>query len=43
MLGKKVYNTATNGENRYSINVGGLPKGLYVLSVGSEMIKVVTE
>mgnify|MGYP000538053194 CR=1 FL=1 len=46
MLGKKVSTAAdavTNGENIYSINVGVLPKGLYILSVGSEMVKVMIE
>jgi len=43
MLGKKIYDTITNGENVYSINVGGLPKGLYIILVGDVMQKIVVE
>ena len=43
MLGKKVYNTITNGERLYSISIGHLPKGLYILSVGEEKVKLAVE
>ena len=43
MLGKKVYNAVTNGEILYNIPVGHLSKGLYILSVGGEKVKVVIE
>ena len=43
MLGKKVYNTITNGERLYSISIGHLPKGLYILSVGEVKVKIAIE
>ncbi|MDZ4757628.1 MAG: T9SS type A sorting domain-containing protein [Bacteroidota bacterium] len=43
MLGKKVFNTVTNGEKLYSINVEHLPKGLYIILVGNVSQKVVVE
>ncbi len=43
MLGKNVYNTSTNGETLYSMSIGNLPKGVYILSVGSEKIKIVKD
>jgi len=43
MLGKKVYNTYTNGEGLYSISIGHLAKGLYILCVGGEKIKLAVE
>jgi len=43
MLGRKVYNTITNGEVLYNISIGYLAKGLYILSVGEEKIKLRVE
>ena len=43
MLGKQVYSNTTNGEVLYSLSIGHLSKGLYLLSVGNEKIKLVIE
>ncbi|MDZ4758230.1 MAG: T9SS type A sorting domain-containing protein [Bacteroidota bacterium] len=46
MLGKKVSaaaDTFTNGEALYSLSVCFLPKGLYILSIGNEKVKVIVE
>ncbi len=43
LLGKKVYNTFTNGEALYTISVGHLAKGLYILCVGEEKVKIAVE
>ncbi len=43
LLGKQVYNTSTNGEVLYNISIGHLAKGLYILSVGEEKVKLAVE
>ncbi len=43
MTGRIVYNNSTNGEVLYNISIGYLSKGLYILSVGEEKIKLVVE
>jgi len=43
VLGKKVFSTFTSGEKLYNINVGHLPKGLYIILVGHISQKIVVE
>ncbi len=43
LLGKQVYSNTTNGEVLYKISIGHLSKGLYILSVGEEKVKLAVE
>ncbi len=40
MLGKKVYSAFTNGETLYNTSIEHLPKGIYILSILDERIRI---
>ncbi len=43
ILGKKIFTISTNGEELYQISTNHLPRGLYILCVGDDKIKIILE